>query len=219
MSLANVITETIIGEESKIDLKTSLSDTPLNELIESFNLLSSNKSWNLILAENYYNELYARALTATFLVNIQYDSVDEWINNPKPHGQVGFRDNYVLIDNNGVPMSLNYKETNVFMITTNSFLPEYDAVETFLKDEPAIIVSITDEIKISKLTDIKNSINNLDSGLEVVNVEESDDRMLIKLEMIYDGDFLIIKQMFDNLSKYISNQYNNNVEDEEEESG
>jgi len=55
--------------------------------------------------------------------------------------------------------------------------------------------------------------------LEVVNVEESDDRMLIKLEMIYDGDFLIIKQMFDNLSKYISNQYNNNVEDEEEESG
>ena len=203
--------------DGSTDMENALKNATFDEIFESYQIISDEESWNGIMANYFYNEVYNRASSATFNANIYYKDLNEWLDNPVAHAQVGFSDKYLILDNNTVPV---YRNTDKYYdeVTNTSFEDsdlkndhKYPIVNIFLKN-PSIVVKISnDNMKIIKLIDEKEEVS-FSTLSHKHDMNDMNEEMIVPLKIIYLDDYELMRNIINNLSDYLTDLYSMNVD-------
>jgi hypothetical protein len=171
----------------------AIEDATIHEILGQYNQNCSSLQ-NQVLNELISEELHERILSdATFSITTVWRSIKEWLKNPYVTVQLGFDDDYPIIDDEQEPI---FEDDPVakYIIMTNQEFPEEaqrDLIEKFLFEVPTITLQIDEnQIKILDIDDLP---------LFPVLSDETPDVVTIPLKIYHTPDLHLLYMMINNI--------------------
>ena len=135
-------------------LKSIIERSTISEILEEYNRISINKIWNEPLNQLFQDEIKERVLSeATFVIGTVWRSIENWRLKPYVYIQVGFDEDYSVIDADGEPILESDPVVSSFTIPNVQLAEETqrDILELILNSKPKATVRISESIQVVQL--------------------------------------------------------------------
>lgn len=176
-----------------------MSNALLNELLFEYNKLSAQKLWTDSLTFAFWNELLKRVEKADFIVNITWKRghINDWVADPVAHAQVGYEEQYSLLDNQCPPQYVRVMDDTlaINMINRQSFT--HDPVKLFIR--PLINAEVWkngDHMQIIRIYNVESPTEGYTIHKEIFSMLHNPEAIIQAPVKIYrDTDFEVIYLM------------------------
>jgi hypothetical protein len=166
-----------------------LKNATIGEILTQYNAKCYNKSWNESLSETYSQELLERILSdATFSIMTVWRSMKDWLENPYMLVQLGFEEEYPIIDNQGESVYLDDPLVAYYVLNNDQLSEENQRtlIYKFLTETVNITVQIKDNDRIDNIS---------------FTSSDTEDTISIPLKVSCKPDLYLIYMMLDNIQK------------------